>query len=353
MKIAIDVSQVVYGTGVSVYTENLVKSLHAIDNENEYLLFGGTLRKGKELRDKFPNVKVFPISPAIANLIWNRLHVFSVENLVGKIDVFHSSDWTQPPSRAFNVTTIHDLSPIIFSRYTDPKIVAAHEMRLNWVKKEVDRIIVPSQSTKEDLLKLGFNQNIISVIYEAPAPVFKKATVSEIERVRQQYKIFSPFIMSIGVSLRKNTKTLVSAFEKAKKANLKLILVGGTEATKIEDSRGVIVVGEVPNKDLVALYSGAEAFVYPSLYEGFGLPILEAFACGCPVVTSNVSSMPEVAGKAAVLVDPTDELSIAEGINLALRRKTSLSRAGLARVKKFSWQKTAVETLKVYNSFHR
>ena len=352
MKIAIDVSQVVYGTGVSVYTENLVKSLHAIDNENEYLLFGGTLRKGKELRDKFPNVKVFPISPAIANLIWNRLHVFSVENLVGKIDVFHSSDWTQPPSRAFNVTTIHDLSPIIFSRYTDPKIVAAHEMRLNWVKKEVDRIIVPSQSTKEDLLKLGFNQNIISVIYEAPAPVFKKATVSEIERVRQQYKIFSPFIMSIGVSLRKNTKTLVSAFEKAKKANLKLILVGGTEATKIEDSRGVIVVGEVPNKDLVALYSGAEAFVYPSLYEGFGLPILEAFACGCPVVTSNVSSMPEVAGKAAVLVDPTDELSIAEGIILALRRKTSLSRVGLARVKKFSWQKTAVETLRVYNSFH-
>lgn len=352
MKIAIDVSQVVYGTGVSVYTENLVKSLQAIDKENEYVLFGGTLRKGKELRDKFPNVKVFPISPVIANLIWNRLHVFSIENLVGQIDVFHSSDWTQPPSRAFKVTTIHDLSPLIFSKYTDPKIVSTHTKRLEWAKKEVDRIIVPSQSTKEDLLKLGFKENIIKVIYEAPDPVFKKATVSEVERVRKKYKIFSPFIISVGVSLRKNTKSLISAFQKSKKGDMKLVLIGKINIDVVE-SRGVIFLGEVSQEDLVALYSSAEAFVYPSLYEGFGLPILEAFSCGCPVVTSNTSSMPEVAGKAAILVDPIDELSIAEGINLALRRKISLSKAGFQRVKKFSWQKTASETLKVYNSFYR
>ncbi|KKQ96568.1 MAG: hypothetical protein UT23_C0029G0007, partial [Candidatus Woesebacteria bacterium GW2011_GWA1_39_12] len=107
MKIAIDISQSIYGTGVSWYTRSLVENLLTLDDQNEYLLFGGSLRRLGELR-KFAKGKYYPIPPSLADFIWNRLHVLPIENLIGEVDVFHSSDWTQPPSKAFKVTTVHD-----------------------------------------------------------------------------------------------------------------------------------------------------------------------------------------------------------------------------------------------------
>lgn len=109
MRICIDVSQIVYGTGVSVYTRNLIQNLLKIDQKNEYVFFAGTLRRKADVLRFVPDAKVFPIPPTLADIIWNRTHVLPIEKLVGKIDVFHSSDWTQPPSNAFKVTTVHDL----------------------------------------------------------------------------------------------------------------------------------------------------------------------------------------------------------------------------------------------------
>lgn len=354
MRIAIDISQIVYGTGVSVYTGSLVANLLKIDKENEYVLFAGTLRRKSDVLSFFPQAKVFPIPPTLADLIWNKLHTFPIEKLIGKIDVLHTSDWSEPPSTAFKVTTIHDLAPILypnlFPRDIIRSIVGTHKMKLAWSRAESDRVIVPSGATKKDLIKLGFDEAKIRVIPEAPAANFKRATEEGIARLKSKYKIGGKYILAVGVDPRKNSDRIIKAFDLVRAGrDLKLIFVGQAKYMKIEENRNIRIAGHVPPADLPAFYSGAEALVYPSLYEGFGLPILEAFACGTPVVTSNVSSMPEVAGEAAVLVDPEDINSISEGIKKALEGPKGLIEKGMERIKQFSWEKTAKMTLDVYN----
>lgn len=353
MRIAIDVSQIVYGTGVSQYTVELVNNLLKIDHDNEYLLFAGTLRRKQDILKVFPQTKVFPIPPTLGDFIWNRLHILPIEKLIGKVDVLHTSDWTEPPSKAFKITTIHDLSPFLypnlFPRDAIRNIVKAHKAKLKLVGEEADRIIVPALSTKNDLVKLGFNGKIIRVIPESVSGVFKKSSVHEIENIKRKYKIFGDYVLGVGIDPRKNTERIIKAFEKAAPGkDIKMVFVGTPKYTRIKESRNLRVLGRVNTSDLISLYSGANALIYTSLYEGFGLPILEAFACGTPVVTSNVSSMPEVAGNAAVLVDPYDINSISEGIKKALSGPKGLIEKGYARVKDFSWEKTAKMTLDVY-----
>lgn len=353
MKIAIDISQVVYGTGVSTYTRNLVKNLLVID-QNEYILFGSTLRRRDEL-DAFLGTlhglnfesKIFPIPPTLASYVWNRLHILPVERLIGEVDVFHSSDWIQPPTRAFNVTTIHDLIPLKFPELSHPRIVSTHKERLKWVTREVDAVIVPSKTTAKDAVSLGIKEDKIRVIPEAPDPIFAPVKKDEIKRVKKRYGIYGKYLLAIGITPRKNTERIIEAFETFKVDTRMNLVVVGHPFGKFKAKRGVLFLKHVQFRELPAFYSGADALVYPSLYEGFGLPILEAYACKTPVITSNLGSMKEIAGNAAVLVDPYDVDSIVEGIKKALRAK-SLGRKGVKRVKNFSWQKTASETLKIY-----
>lgn len=356
MKIGIDISAVIYGTGVSVYTKNLVKNLLLIDKENEYVLFAGSLRRRGEIREFFHTLKgatfkgkVFPIPPTFADLMWNRLHFVPIEAFLGRLNVFHSSDWTQPPTKAFKVTTVHDLSPIKFPKATHPRTVSTHKTRLSLVRKEVSRVIVPSQATKNDLVEYGISQQKIRVIPEAPDPIFKRADIKEIDKLKKRYKIFGKYLLVVGINARKNTQRIIDAFHLAKAGeDLKLVLIGEQTFMRVEEERDIRIVGHVTREEMPVFYSGAEALVYPSIYEGFGLPILEAFACQCPVVISNISSMPEVAQDAAVLVDPHDVNSIVEGIKNALKQKKGLVNKGLKRLTQYSWQKTAKMTLKVY-----
>jgi glycosyltransferase involved in cell wall biosynthesis len=154
--------------------------------------------------------------------------------------------------------------------------------------------------------------------------------------------------LSIGVTPRKNIERIVDAFEIIKaEYDLKLVVIG-RHYTDVEDRRGVFYLGHVPQDDMPKLYAGSEALIYPSLYEGFGLPILEAFASRTPVVTSNQGSMREVAGSAAILVEPDDINSIVEGIKKALNNKKLYISLGRRRVKDYSWSNTVSETLKVY-----
>jgi len=358
MKIAIDISQTVYGTGVSSYVTNLVENLLKIDKNNEYVLFAGALRRKADILNKFSKVKIFPIPPTIASLIWNKLHVLPIEKLIGEIDVLHTSDWTEPPSRAFKVTTIHDLGPILYPRLfpsdTIRDIVKTHKSRLEWVKKETQRIIVPSHTTFEDLVRLGFDEAKIRVIPEAPAAIFKPATSQQIETLKRKYKISGRYLLAVGMNARKNTENIIRAFDLARSGqDLKLVFVGPSKYQSVKETRNIRVAGQIPIEDLPVFYSGAEALVYASFYEGYGLPILEAFACGTPVVTSDVSSMPEVAGDAAELVDPGDVASIAEGIKKVLRGPKAYIERGTKRVSEFSWEKTATQTLAVYNEFKK
>jgi glycosyltransferase involved in cell wall biosynthesis len=347
VKIAIDISQIVYGTGVSTYTENLVKSLLKIDSEDDYTLFAGAFRRRGDILQAFPKARVFLIPPVLADIIWNKLHVLPIEKLIGEIDVFHSSDWAEPPSNAFKVTTVHDLYPLKFPKMVHPKILEAHKRKLSWVMQESKRIIVPSNSTKVDLTDLGVDANIIRVIPEAPS--FSKASDAEVANAKKKYQIQGDYLISIGVTELKNTKRIVEAFHLSTAGKeLKLILVGRPSNSPIEPERNLRILGHVPQNDLKALLTGSKGLIFASLYEGYGIPILDAFACGTPVVTSNISSMPEVAGNAAILVDPYDAASIADGITKVLNGPKGLIEKGLARVGEFSWEETARMTLDVY-----
>ncbi|MCL4397619.1 glycosyltransferase family 4 protein [Patescibacteria group bacterium] len=344
MKVGIDISQMAFpGTGVGIYTRNLVTSL--LKTNNDLVLFGASLRKQKEFK-VFPQTKVFPIPPTLLEILWNQLHTLPVESLIGKVDVFHSSDWTQPPTTAKKITTIHDLVVYKYPQSSHPKIVAAQKRRLEWVKKEVDAVIAISQSTKKDIVKtLNIPQEKIKVIYEATT--MKKGQVKKSER---------PYILAVGTrEPRKNLGRLIQAYQLLKTKDVDLVIAGKYGwGEKEETVNGVKLLGYVPNDQLADLYTNAAVFVYPSLYEGFGIPILEAFNCDCPVITSNVSSMPEVGGDAAIYIDPLDANDLAEKIETVLEmnksKKDALIKKGRGQASKFSWEETARQTAKAYET---
>jgi len=177
MKIAIDISQIVYGTGVSVYTENLVKSLVKKYTNIEWVLFGGSLRK-KHILTSFTNqigvkgiIKPFP--PGLSNIVWNKLHYFPIENWVGKVDLIHTSDWAEPPSNAPKVTTVHDLAVLKYPETTTELIRSAHVRRLFWVKKESKKILTVSETTKWDIIKtLKIDPGKITVTYQGVDKIY-------------------------------------------------------------------------------------------------------------------------------------------------------------------------------------
>lgn len=340
MKVGIDVSAAVYGTGVSDYVIGLVKHLP----QSELILWGGSLRRSGELRSLFPQAKVSPLPPTVSSWLWNKAHIFPIENLVGKIDVWHSSDWTQPPSKAKKVTTIHDLSPFLYPSEIDSQIVSVHKARMKWVVKECDQIICVSQNTAEDLKRLfRVRDNRIKVIYEALPDRFKL-----IPQVTKHVN----YIVTIGArQQRKNTSRLISAFTNYKtKYNLppKLIVIG--EHSRNSTHPDVIFTGYVSDQQLVDLLAGARAFVFPSIYEGFGLPILGAFYHKVPVACSDTSSLPEVAGEAAMYFDPLNEEDIAQAISQAITNRDRLVDLGEKQLTKFSWETAASQTYDVYRS---
>lgn len=348
MKIAIDISQIVYGTGVSTYTENLVKNLLKIDKESKYLLFAGTFRRKQDVLRIFPQAKVFLLPPTLADLVWNRLHIFPIEKIIGEVDVLHTSDWTEPPAKAFKVTTVHDLYPFKFPRLVSPKVLEVHKRKLAWVLKESKRVIVPSNSTKKDLVELGMAENRIRVIYEAPSLV--KTSADKVNETKRKYNLQGDYLISIGITKLKNTENIIKAFHLASAGkDVKLVLVGRPVGVELGEERNLRILGYVPKEDLGALLTGSCGLIYPSLCEGFGIPILDAFNCEVPVLTSNISSMKEVAGDAAELVDPYDPSSIKDGIENILRGPKGFIEKGLARVKDFSWERAAKETLEVYS----
>lgn len=353
MRIAIDMSQILYGTGVSHYRENLVKNLLKIDHENEYLLYGGSLRQLQILNSKLQilkqkhQVKTFPIPPTLAHFIWNKLHVLPIEKLIGQVDVIHTSDWAEPPSIFPKITTVHDLVPLKFPKITPKIVVETHKNRLKWVHKESKAIIVPSFQTKSDLVDLGFDEKLISVIYESSN--FKKADSKRVEETLKKYSLHQDYLITVGTNQRKNLKKMIEAYHLSKSGkNLKLIIVGESNLLKLDQERGVRVLGRVSDYDLESLISGSRGLLFASLYEGFGAPILDGFNCEVPVVTSNLGSMKEIAGEAAVLVDPNEVSSIAEGIEEILNKPKTYIAKGLKRAKDFSWEKCAKETLEVY-----
>lgn len=372
MKIAIDISQIVYeGTGVANYTKELVSHLLILDKENEYILFGVSFGRLPVLEQYFRTVadlnyrvstKFLPVPERLVNTIWNKLHLINIESIIGKIDIFHSSDWLQPPTAAKKVTTVHDLIIYKFPEVSHPYIVETQTKRMFWVKRECDKILADSLATKNDLINvLHFAEGKIDVVYPGIDEIFKPVSSEEKKRIKQRYDLFDDYILTVGtVEPRKNLATVLQAFERflrhplisTKKILPQLVIVGKSGwGEKIKDTKYIKSLGFVKKEDLPGLYSAATFFVYPSIYEGFGLPVLEAMACSTPVIVSDRGSLKEVAADSALFVD----YQSAEDIGIKMTQlyiddnlRLNYTEKGKKNTARFNWIKTAKEVKAVY-----
>ena len=369
------------GSGVATYTYNLVKNLLLIDKKNEYHLFYSSLRRPKnfyyldELKKLGAKIHSYRFPPRLMRLWWGKWHIVPIELFTGKMDYFHTSDFLRPPlfKGTIGITTVHDLTWKLFPQWHTKEVIEAHERKLAKTIKYDDIIICPSQNTKKDLLKLypKAKNNKIYVISEGVDERFKPIKDKKLtNKVLKKYKIKQPYLVYVGaIEPRKNLKRLIRAFDlllkKMEKKKLTFsprshysslithqslsLVIGGRAGWKNQDifqlvrdlglQDRVIFTGFIEDQDLPVIYSAAECCCYVTLYEGFGLPPLEAQACGCPVVASNVASLPEVLGDSAIIVDPKNESEIKEGILAVLLKKSSNKVSD--NCQKFTWQETA------------
>lgn len=332
IRVGMDISQMAHKGGVATYTKNLSDQLSKI-SYLEMVYFYSSFRK--PFRGNLKNLKSYILPPTFFEMLFNRWRNVSIEKFIGPIDIFHSSDWTQPPSKAKKVTTYHDTVPEKFPEWSHPKIVAVHKRRLKLVEKEADCIIAVSETTKKDLLQVSnIPEEKIVVIPEGPTGDFKPQPEDRLRRFRKKYDLPEKFVLAIGgIGERRNLKRIKEAC-----SEYNLVIAG-------------VSLPWLGIEELELLYGSAEALLYPSLYEGFGLPILDSFACGVPVITSNVSATAETGGDAAIYVDPFKVEDIKKKVNTVMNDKKlreEMIKKGLERVKQFSWEKAAEETAKVY-----
>lgn len=332
IKVGLDISQTAHIGGVSTYTKNLSNQLSTIP-EVEMSYFYSSLRK--YYSGGLKNVKTYRFPPTLLEIMFNRLRNISIEKFLGNIDVFHSSDWMQPPTKAKKVTTYHDVVPLLYPEWSHPKIVAVHKKRLEIVEKEIDMVIAVSKTTKEDLLKVSkIPKEKIVVIYEGVDNRFKPQPADKIEEFKKKYKLPEIFVLAIGgIGERRNLGRV-----RAATTGYDLVITGET-------------IPWLPEEEMPLLYSAARVLLYPSLYEGFGLPILEAMACETPVVTSNISAMSEIAGDAAYFVDPYDVEDIVLNLKEAMKddqQREDLIGNGILQASNFTWENCAYETVDIY-----
>jgi glycosyltransferase involved in cell wall biosynthesis len=369
MKIAIDISQIVHrGTGIARYTKELIETLLKYDKKNDYMFFFSSLRQKLErnmeakIKEKHLLKKIF-LPPTILEFLWNRLHILSIDNFVGRNDLVLTSDWTEPPSQSKKITTIHDLVYLKFAETLDKKIVNVQKRRLKWVKKESNLIIADSFATKNDIVELlKIPENKIQIINPAVETI--NPTNLQIKKTLKKYKIRRPFILTVGkIEPRKNLERLIKAFIKAKLTNVDLIIVGPKgwskenqqSAISNQQYKNLKFLGFIPDIELYSLYKSALFFIYPSIYEGFGYPVVEAMKLGCPIVTSYTSSLKEIAEGCALLFNPYSEDEIAKTIITMYRNENlrkQLKERGKKRGKDFSQQKFAYNLLSVFEKVY-
>ncbi len=369
MSIYLDVSAAVHRrAGLGRYAESLAQAL-AAEIPDELALFFNRERGIQPLAG-LESLKHTTVSLGYKPwrmLVWLGQRVrISLNRLVPGATLFHATEHLLMPLRGIpTVMTVHDL---IF-RHLPEHHKQLNRWYLNWTMplycRRADHLIAVSEATRRDIIAAyRVPPEKVSVIYEAAAPHFRPQSEEEQVRVRRAYGLPERYILYVGtIEPRKNLERLLQAWVPLYQAHEcpPLVIVGkrgwlsdgffaALEACPARE--GVILTGYVQDGDLPAVYSGATAFVFPSLYEGFGLPPLEAMACGTPVVCSNASSLPEVVGDAALLVDPLDGAALQQ----ALRRlaadgelQGALRSQGLARSAAFTWRKAAQRTLSVYD----
>ena len=407
MRIAFDITTIrVAEGGISRYNLNLLRALVGLDRDNEYLLLDylpvrSSHAPPPELAGPGgANVRVVrchgirhrrlarwkamqrPGLQALASFVdhtllrpWAALAQASMRKELGRalegVDVFHASGVLpfRNPS-GLTVATVYDMATLLLPDLHSPGERELQQRKHRFVRDQADLIIAISHAAKRDIVEhLGISPSRVGVVYGGVGPEFRPIDDRQLvaESILSYGLAPGNYLLTVGtLEPRKNLVRLIGAYDDLRRTAPrplpKLVLAGAAgwrseEVAECADSLGiaedVLILGRVPQAVLPALYNGAAAFVYPSLYEGFGLPPLEAMACGVPVVASDTSAIPEVVGDAGVLVDPTDTRAIAEALAAILadsERSARLRALGLERARRFTWERAARQLLAIYGS---
>ena len=363
MRIGIDARLVYYSqAGIGQYILNFVRWLAQIDGANEYVLLQS--RKDSTTIIKQHNFRRVPL--------WtpphHRLEQHSLPAEIARLglDLLHSPDFIPPfRARCRTVITVHDLAFLLYPHFLT-KESARYYSQIDQAVRRADHIIADSKSTRQDILRmLGVPPAKVSVVYLAANPLYRPISLAQSRRwVEEKFDLRGDFILFVStIEPRKNLPTLLRAYRQlldAYKLDVGLALVGGegwlhdeipSLVEKLRLKERVRFLGRVPDDDLLHLYNAAGVLAHPAFYEGFGLPPLEAMACGTPVIVSRASSLPEVVGDAGLLIEPEDVDAWAAALHRvfsddALRGE--LSQKALARSSYFSWERTARQILDIY-----
>jgi len=355
--------------GIATYTHNLIKNINRIDNNNEYVLIHHT--KNDIAVYKNNDEIIIPIiKTPFKWLLWRffRLPISFINNRYYSLDMVHDTFEIGPLT--FNlpikkIITIYDLSAYLYPQYHTLINFLLHRLLLKRAISNANRILTISQYSKDAIVKyFDINPNKVVVTSLGVDEKYKVCKDRKIlNSTRLKYKLPIKFILYVGtLEPRKNVPGLLRAYLRlAKKNQIPLVIVGKKgwryaeifKTIEASNSKNMFIfLGHVPDEDLPIIYNLASVFVYPSFYEGFGLPILEAMSCGCPVITSNTSSLPEVSGGASILINPYKIQTLTKAISDVLSKdelRKSMIEKGLKQASKFSWEKCAKQTLEVYN----
>lgn len=355
------------GAGIGRSVRGLVSALAIIDADTDYRLFiAGTSQQALP-SSLAANFSYYPsrISPKWWARIWHRAQIpYCVEYMLGKIGLYHATDFVLPPihKQTKSIITIHDLSYIRVPETASPSLKKYLDVVVPRSIARATHVHAVSETTRQDIITLyNTPPEKVSVIFNAVESRFKPEDVSK--AILAKYHIpDAPYIISVGtVQPRKNYSRLVKSLAQLRqKYDVHLVIAGGRGWLEDEFYATIIqtgmtdyvhVTGFVADEDLPALYSGALCMAYPSLYEGFGIPVLEAMACGTPVLTSTSSSLPEVAGDAAILVDPYDTDAIQDGLERLISDQDLqqiLAEKGSLQAQKFTWEQSARQLKRLY-----
>ena len=375
MRIAIDYTAAIrQGAGIGNYVRSLVDALLAQDAKNQYTL----LTSGRPTREHpFPqaeNVRGLSIiiPDRYLNILWYRWRLpLYATFLTGQVDIYHGPDFVLPPmnNKVHKVVTVHDLAFVEHPEYAIPQLAAYLNKVVPEAVAAADVIVAVSRATSQTLIEY-FKTPLekITIIPNGIRPYFRRITDPILlSATLHKFGLKHPLILGVGtLEPRKNHLGLIKAFHKAQSASgtklrpAMLALAGGPGwlydetqqlISKLKLENKVRFLGHVTELELITLYSMADVFVFPSFFEGFGVPLIEAMACGAPIITSNTSSLPEVAGDAAVLIDPHNTGQIARAVLQVLednQLRDELRKKGYARAQNFTWPKSASKMLSVY-----
>ncbi|EKD90508.1 MAG: hypothetical protein ACD_31C00002G0007 [uncultured bacterium] len=361
--------------GIGKYTQLLLRDLKA---GNPKLNFFSLPIKFENVIEKYsPDNRIHLFIRKLQFLMWLASNSL-INMIVPQGVLFHSVDQLFIPKtdRFKRIVTVHDLIPTVYPKeYLNNLNPYFRRTYLESIKQlpKVEHIIAVSNYTKKDIIKyFSIDENKISVIYEAADPIYRVHRPHHcLENLKNKFMLSEDFILFVGgIDPRKNLKTVVEVFSEISKENRNLnLVITGSDIMVDEDpskrkidklikkyklKEKILPLGFIDTNDLACLYNRAKMLIYPSNYEGFGLPVLEAMACGCPVISSNRTSIPEIAGNGAIFIDPDNIEEIKIAVKRLLNDKllsNSLRKRGLSRAKLFSWKKTRRETFQVYKRF--